>query len=202
MNGYHFKRVYILLAFLIVFSGKSSAQGFKFLVPDNAIVQFAGSIGYFSVGAGYDLFKNKKGILDFNYGYVPADKGGELHIVTAKFAYKFYEIKLKDWGKFYPFNPGFFASYTFHPKLSYRFNQHVFPDNYYYWSEALRPNLSIGNEIEFNMKKIWKDSGIKAISLYSEMNTNDYYIVNYFQNTSALTLADIFQLGIGMRVKF
>lgn len=201
MSGYHFKRVYILVL-LITFGGKVSAQNLKFLVPDNAIIQFAGSIGYFSVGAGYDLFKNKKGMLDFNYGYVPAAKGGELHIATAKFAYKVYEIQLKDWGKFYPFNPGFFASYTFHPKLSYSFSKSKYPEGYYYWSEALRPNISIGNELEFNMKRIWKDSGIKALSLYSEINTNDYYLINYFQNTSALTLADIFQLGIGMRVKF
>ncbi|WP_316821822.1 hypothetical protein [Pedobacter gandavensis] len=202
MNVYHFKRASILVLFLSVFSGKAFAQKLNFLVPDNAIVQFAGSIGYFSVGAGYDLFKNKKGILDFNYGYVPASKGGELHVFTTKFAYKVYELKLKDWGKFYPFNPGFFISYTSHPKLSMRFNENLFPDNYYYWSEAFRPHISIGNELEINTKKIWKDSGLKAISLYSEINTNDYYLVNYIQNTSALTLADIFQLGIGLRVKF
>lgn len=181
---------------------KVSAQNLKFLIPDNAIVQFAGSIGYFSVGAGYDLFKNKRGILDFNYGYVPASKGGELNIVTAKIAYRVYEIKLKEWGKFYPFIPGLFLSYTFHPELSYRFNRNRYHPDYYHWSEAMRPHLSIANEIEFNGEKLLKGSGIKAVSVYTEFNTNDYYLINYFQNTSELNLGDIFKLGIGLRLKF
>ncbi|WP_342327354.1 hypothetical protein [Pedobacter sp. FW305-3-2-15-E-R2A2] len=201
MNGFNFK-ITCLSLLLMAGTMKAAAQHLKFLIPDNAIVQFAGSIGYFSVGAGYDLFKNKRGILDFNYGYVPASKGGELNIVTAKFAYKAYEIKLKDWGKLYPFNPGFFLSYTFHPELSYRFNRNRYSSDYYRWSEALRPHLSIASEIEFNGEKLMKGSGIKAVSLYTEFNTNDYYLINYIQNTSSLTLADIFQLGIGLRLKF
>lgn len=201
MNGYFFKRAFTLL-FILAVTGKVSAQSFKFLIPDNAIVQFSGSIGYFSVGAGYDLFKNKRGILDFNYGYVPESRGGELHIVAAKFAYRAFEIKVKDWGKIYPFNPGVFASYTFQDQLSFRFNKNRYPKGYYYWSEAFRPHLSFSNEVEFNMKKIWKESGIKALSLYSEFNTNDYYLTNYLQNASAISLSEVFQLGIGMRVKF
>lgn len=198
----YFFRSFSIFIVVSVISVNLNAQVLKFLVPDAAITQFAGSIGYFSVGAGYDIFKNKRGNLDFNYGYVPKSKGGELNILTAKFAYRPFQVNLKDWGKFYPFNPGVFVTYTFHKDLSWRFNPRQYPDNYYYWSEAFRPHISFTNELELKADKIIKGTGIKTLSIYSEFNSNDYYLINYFQNMSELSLSDIFQLGIGLRVKF
>lgn len=201
MNKYFFKISSIVLLFFLG-TTKSSAQKLKFLIPDAAIAQFAGSIGYFSVGAGYEIFKNKRGYLDFNYGYVPASKGGELHAVTVKLAYKPFKIGLGDWGVFYPFNPGFFLSYTFNEDLDFKFDSNDYPPGYYYWSPALRSHLAISNEIEFSIPKIWDGLDIKKIGIYTEFNTNDFYIVNYFQNLSSLSLSDIFQLGVGIRLKF
>lgn len=201
MNKYLFK-LSILVLFLIGTVNPSNAQKKNFLIPDAVIIQYAGSIGYISVGAGYDIFKNKRGNIDFNYGYVPVSKGGELHSITAKFAYKPFEIKLNNWGKLYPLNPGVFLSYTFHDDLSFKFNSSEYPSGYYYWSPALRPHISLSNEIELNMNKIWKEIGIEKIGIYTEFNSNDYYIINYFQNIKALSLADVFQLGVGIRFKF
>jgi hypothetical protein len=200
LKEYFFKLQCALL--LLAISSRTSAQTFKFLVPDEALVQYAGSIGYFSGGIGYELFGNKKGNLDLLYGFVPGSKGGVLHITTAKFSYKPWSIKVKDWGKIYPFNPGLFATYTFHKDLSFKFPSGQYAHDYYYWSEALRPHLSFSSEIELNANQILRTTGIRAIGLYIEANTNDYYLVNYLQNTSALKIDDIFQLGIGARLKF
>lgn len=198
----YFFRIVLTFVLLNFAVAKSYGQAFQFLVPDEAILQFAGSIGYVSGGIGYELFKNDRGNLDFIYGFVPGSKGGVLNMATVKFAYKPWEIKVKDLIKIYPFNPGVFLTYTFHEDLSYRFSEDQYPKNYYNWSEALRPHLSFSNELEFDGTKLWKGSKIKAISLYSEFNTNDYYLINYFQNMSALTPSDIFALGIGLRLKF
>lgn len=88
MRKYLFK-LSILVLFLFGKVNHSNAQKKSFLVPDAAIIQYAGSIGYFSVGAGYEIFKNKRGNIDFNYGYVPASKGGKLHALTANVNSKF-----------------------------------------------------------------------------------------------------------------
>lgn len=192
-----------LLTILIFVGGLHvNAQRFKFLIPDQAIVQYAGSIGYVSGGVGYEIFGNKRGNIDLLYGFVPGSKGGVLHIATAKFAYKPWAIALKEWGKIYPFNPGAFVTYTFHKDLSFKFPSGQYAHDYYYWSEALRPHLSFNTEIALNAAKLMPNTGIKALGLYIEANTNDYYLINYLQNTSTLTVDDIFQLGIGMRVKF
>lgn len=201
MSGYFFK-LKLVLVLLLVIHIKVSAQDLRFLIPDGAVAQYAGSIGYFSGGISYQLFPNKRGNLDLLYGFVPGSKGGVLNITTAKFAYKPWQIRLKDWGKIYPFNPGVFLTYTFHKDLSLKFPGGQYSHDYYYWSEALRPHIAFNSEIELDADKVLKNSGIKAISLYGEINTNDYYLINYLQNMSALTIDDIFQIGIGMRVKF
>lgn len=190
------------LSLLIVLMGmtlKSNAQ--KFLIPKDVVVQYAGSIGYLSAGAGYELFGNKRGNLDIIYGFVPESKGGALHIVTAKFAYRPFVIRIGDWAKIYPVNPGLFIRYTLNNNLGFNFDTVQYPKGYYYFSEAARPHLSISNEFQLIKGKVLDRTGLKAISLYSEFNTNDYYLVNYFQNTSALSVTDVFKLGIGIRVK-
>ncbi|RYE52437.1 MAG: hypothetical protein EOP48_16495, partial [Sphingobacteriales bacterium] len=174
MNGYIFRTLSIIILMFLA-GTKTMAQAFKFLIPDAAIVQHAGSVGYLSVGAGYSLFKNNRGSLDATYGFVPRSKGGELHIAALKFAYRPFEIKVKDWGRIYPLNPGFFISYTFDKALSFNFNTVQYEKGYYYWSEAARPHLSFSNEIELNARKIIGNTKIKMLSLYTEFNTNDYY---------------------------
>jgi len=95
MSAYFIRTPLLILVFLFC-SLRADAQ--KFLIPDEAILQHAGSIGFFSAGAGYKLFENERGNLDLLYGYVPASKGGKLHIVTAKFAYKPFVIRLNKIG--------------------------------------------------------------------------------------------------------
>jgi len=198
MNVY-FSRISIILLFLVI---NINAKAQKFLIPEDAIIQYAGSIGYLSVGAGYELFGNKRGNLDINYGFVPESKGGALHILTAKFAYRPFVINIGNFAKIYPFNPGIFIRYTLNNNLGFNFDTVQYPKGYYYFSEAARPHLSFSNEFQLIKGKVLERTGLKALSIYSEFNTNDYYLVNYFQNTTALSVTDIFKLGIGIRAKF
>jgi hypothetical protein len=102
----------------------------------------------------------------------------------------------------YPFNPGLFASYTFHKDLSFLFPKGQYPEGYYYWSEAIRPHLSLNTELEVKPPNALKNTGIRGIGFYIEANTNDFYLINYLQNMKTLRLDDIFMLGIGLKAKF
>lgn len=199
MSAY-FTKVSIIIILGIFFGLRANAQ--QFLIPDELILQHAGSIGYVSVGAGYKLFKNERGNLDILYGYVPASKGGELHIITTKFAYKPFVIQVKKLGKIYPFNPGLFITYTAHSDLQLKFSKDNWPKGYYFWSEAIRPHLSFSNEIELTEPKFIKAAGLKSLSVYSEFNSNEWYLVNYFQNVPEVSFKDVFKLGIGVRMRF
>jgi hypothetical protein len=170
----------------------------KALTPDFAGLQYAGSIGYISAGAGYTLFKKTN--MNINYGYVSEKKGGQMHILALKFEYKPFRIPLSENVVLQPINPGVFLSYTFAKELSYRFESPQYPKNYYFWSEALRKHISANSEIKFINPL--KNGKVQALSVYIEANTNDIYMISWFENRTTIPFTDIFKLGYGLRVYF
>ncbi|WP_442795473.1 hypothetical protein [Pelobium manganitolerans] len=171
-------------------------------VPRSAVLQHAGSIGYFSVGASYKLNKSGNSTLDFTYGYVPVKFGGDLNIITTKFTYRPYHFKIKDWGTLYPTNPGIFFSYHAGGDYDSTWDDDNYPKGYYWWSTAIRPHISLSTELKLNARKLLPNLHIKSLSLYSEFNTNELYAISYFQNPRDLNLTGIFKLGLGTRVEF
>lgn len=200
MNAWCIKFITILL--LIPFSTQSSAQKLGFLIPDGVVIQHAGSIGYFSGGINYSLFKNKRGSFDLIYGYVPKSKGGNLSTINTKFAYRPFELKVNDWLIIHPLNPGAFFSYTLKKDFDLTWDRDQYPKGYYYWSEALHFHLSFGSEIKFNTMELMASKKVKALALYYELNTNDMYLINYIQSNKALSLKDAFKAGIGIKASF
>lgn len=184
---------------LLLFPGiRLKAQLLETLKPDYVVLQHAGSIGYMSIGGGYELFKNDRGSLEFDYGYVPKNRGGTLHIATTKFAYRPFRIKIKDKVSIFPLNPGVFFSYHFGKQFGLGFDRDQYGKSYYGWSTALRGHISVSNEIKLH-------TGNKnSVSIYSEFNTNDLSLVSMFykNNSQWLSPEDIVKLGVGVKVGF
>lgn len=185
----------ILISCQTTFAQNSIAS---ILIPDYVEIQYAGSIGYMSAGLGYRLSKEKT-TLSFHYGYVPESKGGELHIAAVKFEYKPFTIRIKDKLIFHPVNPGVFISYTFGKQFGLTFDRDQYSKGYYFWSPAVRKHISFSSEL-----KILGDrsSKIKAISLYTEANTNDLYMISWYENRTKTPISQIFHLGFGVRMNF
>lgn len=194
-------KCWICVAFLLSHTSAFAQLG-KVLTPDVVLVQYAGSIGYGSIGAGYDLFKNNRGNLDFVYGYVPRSKGGVLHVITTKFAYRPFKINLGKNFTLYPVNPGVFFSYHLGDQFALSHDREYFEKGYYWWSTALRSHLSFSNEMKINTEELLHDKGLKKVSLYSELNTNDLYLVSWYKNQKTMSITDIFKVGVGVRMAF
>lgn len=161
-------------------------------------MQYGGSIGYLSGGLGYHFFKEKVAT-SLHYGYVPESKGGALNILTTKFEYKPFKIKIGNSLIFHPINPGTFLSYTLGRNFDKKFDPNQYPDGYYWWSTAMKIHLSFGTEL-----KILGDrsSKIKSVSLYAETNTNDLYAISWFENRTTTPINRIFFMGYGLRIYF
>ncbi len=174
----------------------------KFLIPETAMVQRAGSIGYNSFGIGYNLFRNNRGSLDLTWGYVPESKGGRQDIFAGKFAYRPFHIKLKQFGDLYLVNPGVFV--THHPggKFQTIRDKEQYPEGYYWWSSAVRFHLSASSELRINTPKTLSKTGIEQFAVYGEFNTNELYAVSWFKNPEQLPLHNIFKLGLGIKAYF
>jgi hypothetical protein len=204
MESYLLKSLRFNLAAIFIFllSGTNAhGQLLKQLIPDGVIVQYGGSIGFLSGGISYDIFKNKRGNLDFSYGHVPESKGGPLDVFAVKFAYRPLKINVKDVATFFPLNPGTFISY--HPGDKFEhWNSGQFSKGYYWWSRTTRVHLSLSSELKLNGKKLFGKKGIEAIGIYSELNTNELYAVSWFKNRDTMSFLDIVRVGYGVRVYF
>jgi hypothetical protein len=167
-------------------------------IPDFGVVQYAGSIGYVSIGAGYDIFENK-GRVSLHYGHTPSGKGGPLNIVAAKFFYEPLTVNLSNRLSFQPADIGIMISYHTGRNFSTRWPSHRYPEGYYWWKTSLRFHLAL----ESSFTILFDDqSFFKKITGYAEFNTNELYIVSYVTNPHALSLSDIVKIGIGTRLSF
>jgi hypothetical protein len=188
----------LLLTIGITYNTKGQSKLLKAMIPDQAIIQYAGSIGYVSTGIGYNLWKEKSS-LSFHYGYVPANKGGELHIATVKLDYKPFKVKIGRQVMFYPVNPVAFLSYTLDRQFGFRFDSSVYADGYYFWSPALREHLGVTSELRLLGDR---SSNIRSVSLFAEANTNDLYAINWYHDTTGTPFLSIFRLGFGLKLNF
>ena len=174
-----------------VYSQKKSISIF----PRQYFIQYAGSIGYLSIGAGYRVLKNKS-VLSLHYGNIPEKFGGPLHIAAVKFYWEPIQIRI---GNFYlkPINPGAFLSYHFGDEYYLFLPRSKYPKLYYWWSSGLRIHPSLSHSLEYNTGR-----AIQSIGIYLEWNTNDLYIASYFTNREYLKPGDIIKLGIGGFLRF
>ena len=188
----------ILFTLFLSTSALAQSKFWKSLIPDQAGLQYAGSIGFISVGAGYDLL-NEKAALNFNVGYIPESLGGELTIISVKFQYKPFNIPIGDKIIVQPFNPVFFPSYTLGQNFDFKFEKPKYQEGYYFWSSALRLHLGASTEVKILNKP---DAKIKALSLYAEANTNDLYLLSWFQNRTYTPFYRMFKMGYGVKMYF
>lgn len=161
-------------------------------------MQYAGSIGFLSAGAGYDLF-HEKAELSAHLGYVPESLGGELTIVAIKFHYKPFTFPIGKRIIVQPFNPVFFPSYTLGQNFDFKFEKPKYQKSYYFWSSALRMHLGASAEVKLLSNL---ESKIKSISLYTEANTNDLYAISWFKNRTSTPFYKMFRLGYGVKMDF
>lgn len=194
------KSIFSSLIIALLATAQLHAQDsfFSRFKPDEVNIQYAGSIGFLSAGAGYHFFKEKT-TLSFHVGYVPENLGGEMTIVAVKFEYKPFAIKIKDKIIIHPINPTFFPSYTLGQNFDFKFEKPQYRRGYYFWSSALRLHLAFGTEVKLLTNKTSK---IKALSLYAEANTNDLYMISWFKNRELAAFRDIFKMGYGVKMYF
>jgi hypothetical protein len=165
------------------------------LIPDELTLQHAGSIGYFSVGAGYNIFKSNGNFRIF-YGYIPEEKGGEYNIISAKLNFITSRLKISDKIELQPSNVGMFVAYHASGDLSSTWPSNRYPEGYYWWRPSTRFHLSVEQRVYHQ----FIDKKIKGISYFTEFNVNELYIVSLWQNVRSLDLHEVIKLGFGLTI--
>ena len=173
------------------------AQSTKNLLPDYITAQYAGSTGWISIGAGYNLFKQHVRV-GVQYGFVPEEKGGKLQILSTSFFFKPYVLHASKNIDFNPLDIGVKASYHFGDKFYINWPAR-FPDGYYWWKSALRLHLATETSVTYKLKNAGR---AKYVTAYLELNSSDLYLISYVLNFKSLSLPDIIKAGVGLRIGF
>lgn len=151
--------------------------------------QYAGNMGFISVGIGSYFFNNKI-CADVNYGLLSKYINGvRVHSFSVKPAYNFKEYR------FHSFTTRFYAGVN----VVYSIGRNIYtraPDHYprnYYPKNAFHFNPFIGLKqgMEINARKISK------LSLYAELGTVDYEIWYALKNKE-IAVYDILNLCFGV----
>lgn len=91
----------------------SDSTRYKKFLPDYVKMQFAGGIGFVSMGVGYTFLKQKLEVSYF-YGYVPKFVStDDLHSVSLQLTAKLLRFKVKNNIEVMPLNFGWFIHHTF-----------------------------------------------------------------------------------------
>jgi len=174
------------LFFLPVFLMAQPIKKKTGILPHHAKLQYAGSIGFLSVGVGYE-FAGKKLHTDVYYGYVPESIGGiNIHSVTGKLTWLPVSVERNNY-TLHLLTTGFLANYAFGKQ--YDFSQEAF--EYYGFPTAAHIGLFVGGGLTRN-----------KLGLYYELGSTDRDIVSFVNNVKGIRFHEIIHIGIGAKWKF
>jgi len=190
-------RLFVVIGLFIFHTVHAQDSTKHTLWPQHIKVQFAGGIGLFSVGAGWS---NKRQWFegDIFYDYVPKSIGGvAIHSFTGKATF----YPLPSFGKkkiqLRLLSAGLLINYTL-GKQYFGFTPANYPYDYYGFPTSLHSGAFLGGEISRKLGR----KGIRKAGLYYEVISFDKELISYLNNRNALTISDIINLGIGLKLEF
>lgn len=163
-------------------------------LPDYAKMQYAGNIGWLSLGGGYE-FLLKTLQTDLMYGFVPKAIGGkEIHSLTLKVTVVPGRFYIGKGIEVVPLQFGAFANFAIGDNYVLIWPGY-YPRNYYY-STSFNSGEFIGFRIGKDINSV---KNIQKIDLYAEISTLTVYLQDYLVS-DYLEFSDIFSLSIGVTV--
>ncbi len=165
--------------------------------PDYVKVQYAGNIGFLSVGAGFmcigDFWQ-----MEFLYGYVPESVGGtDIHTIAWKNTFAPYHQSISNNSLFVSFLFGLNVNVTFGENMSL-FSPDAHPINSE-WPSALHLAPFIGARLHKNVELL--NNRLKGYDFYMEIGTIDIYLRNAVKSKT-VGISDIINVAFGIAVFF
>ena len=184
----------LLLSLLLL--GALQAEEINHLPFEYMNVQYAGEIGFLSVGGGNTFFDDHYD-MELYIGATPRFFGiSEITIYT--FAMKNNYIPYTFRYKSYDLRPYMGLGILAAQNQRYDPNWQDTIDRAYYFQNNYHATMNLG----LNMNKHFEESSIESLGLYFETTTIDVYFLDYFNNPDALNIDDVFSIAFGVRIGF
>ena len=204
MKQLNFKIVWIIIVMIFVtgveafsqLAQKSDSAKYKVFLPDYVKLQFAGGIGFVSIGVGYTFFKQKLEVSYF-YGYVPEFVStDDLHSVSLQLTAKLLRFKVSKTVELMPLNFGCFIHHSFGSEFWITLPDH-YPEEYYWWSPGRNAGVFLGGEIR--TKLLSTATPASGTAFYVRVGSRGLYLASKFGNSS-IPFSDIIEFGFGVAI--
>jgi hypothetical protein len=177
---------------------KNYRAGWGILIPEFAKVQYAGNMGFISLGGGWDYGVNKHWETDIFVGFLPHYSTSKNKItLTLKQNYIPWHIDVSRRFMVEPLTTGMYIN-SIWGRDFWVSEPDKYPNGYYAFSSKIRFNAFLGQRITYKFSP--QREIIKSISLFYEVSSNDLYIISAFNN-SYLKPEDYLTLSFGFKVQ-
>src|SRR4030095_7145439 len=199
LKKYFFRLIPLVIIFFLLFKTETLSgqkKSFNLLLPDHVKVQYAGGIGFISIGVGYST-KNEKLEADLYYGYLPESSGGvRIHSISTKFIWiPIRAMRIKKY-ILEPLMTGLVVNYSF-GKQYFSFDPPNYPYRYYSFPTAIHSALFFGSRAGVNLPT---NAFVRRLSLYYEIVSFDREIMSLLSNPKSLQIPDIVTLSLGVKI--
>ena len=170
------------------------------LIPAHIKLQYAGNMGFMSLGWGWDYGKRRQWETDIMIGYIPRFKSDQ---AKATFSLKqnyiplSLQIKQSRWA-FEPIECGLYFNTLPYKEFWYR-NPKRYGKGYYEYCSRMRVNIFAGQRINFDIPESKRDM-IKTVTAFYEVSTYDMMFVSACQNKS-LKPNQYLTLSVGIKLQ-
>lgn len=171
-------------------------QQWNRLIPNLFMLQYAGDLGMFSGGIGWDYGRRNQWETHVMFGYLPPKQNYQHYwTFTLREVFLPWRLKLDKSWNLHPLHVSLAVNSILHHDF-WTSEPDRYPSGYYGFSSKVRFQLGFGQRISWLIPEN-KRFLSKRISFYYEIVTCDLYIRQKFLNNK-IPMKDIFALGLGM----
>ncbi len=172
-------------------------KGWERLKPTHVSLQYAGGMGMFSLGTGWDYGKRCQGETEIRWGFVPKKYMGDKMsmVFTLKENYIPWSVSFKERWSVEPFYCGLYITAITGNRFWWK-EPDKYPGRYYKFSTRIRPYIFIGQRFGFSPSH----DLLRKVSAYYEVGTCELYLISKFTNSS-MKMKDILRFSFGVRMQ-
>lgn len=164
-------------------------------LPKYQVAQFAGSIGAFSLGMGWDYGKGKRWETEFLFGYLPRFSSDEGKVTfTLRENYVPWQMRLKGRWSYKPLAVSLGLNTVLDDNFWVR-EPEKYPAPYYKFSTRIRFLLFFGQRFSVDLDE---DMWFKRLEFFYALGTCDLYVISAFTNR-CVRPRDILSFSVGVK---
>ncbi|NDW09771.1 hypothetical protein [Dysgonomonas sp. 520] len=169
------------------------------LIPKYTKVQFAGGMGFLSLGGGWNYGKNKQWETDVLFGFIPRYSDEKVRATfTLKQNFIPWNVKLGKDFSMDPLSCSLYANSVLDGDY-WASAPDKYPNGYYSFSTKIRFNMALGQRFTYHFP-VDKRRTRKSVTFFYEIGTNELYLISAFCN-SYLKPNDYLHLSLGLKVQ-